>query len=88
MMYSLAGGLLSFVVMSLLKKTGLFSPLGVSMAGGVAHNAGQLTVAALIIENTKIYLYMPALLISGMVTGILLGIGAVLILNRLRFRIK
>lgn len=88
MMYSLAGGLLSFVVMSLLKKTGLFSPLGVSMAGGVAHNAGQLTVAALIIENTKIYLYMPALLISGMVTGILLGVGTVLILNRLRFRIK
>lgn len=86
MMYSLAGGMLSFAVMCLLKKTGLFSPLGVSMAGGVAHNAGQLTVAALIIENSKIYLYMPALLISGTVTGILLGIGTVLILRRLKFR--
>lgn len=86
MMYSLAGGLLSFVVMLLLKKTGLFSPIGVSMAGGVMHNAGQLTVAALIIENVKIYFYMPVLLISGTVTGVLLGIGAVLILTKLGWK--
>ena len=77
MMYSLAGGMLSFAVMVLLKRTKLFSPIGISMAGGVMHNVGQLTVAALIIENAKIYFYMPVLLISGTVTGILLGIGSV-----------
>lgn len=65
MMYSLAGGMFSFITMLLLKKTKIFSPLGVSMAGGVTHNIGQLTVAALVVENSKIYLYLPALLISG-----------------------
>lgn len=84
MMYSLAGGMFSFITMLLLKKTRIFSPLGVSMAGGVTHNIGQLTVAALVVENSKIYLYLPALLISGTVTGVLLGFGAVLILNRLK----
>ena len=84
MMYSLAGGMFSFITMLLLKKTRIFSPLGVSMAGGVTHNIGQLTVAALVVENSKIYLFLPALLISGTVTGVLLGFGAVLILNRLK----
>ena len=84
MMYSLAGGMFSFITMLLLKKTKIFSPLGVSMAGGVTHNIGQLAVAALVVENSKIYLYLPALLISGTVTGVLLGFGAVLILNRLK----
>ena len=84
MMYSLAGGMFSFITMLLLKKTKIFGPLGVSMAGGVTHNIGQLTVAALVVENSKIYLYLPALLISGTVTGVLLGFGAVLILNRLK----
>ena len=45
-LYSLAGGILSLFVMYGLKRTGLFSQTGVSMAGGVAHNTGQLLVAA------------------------------------------
>lgn len=72
--YSLAGGLLSFAVMYGLKKTGLFSIVGVSMAGGVFHNIGQILMAALVIANVKIMLYMPVLIISGMITGILIGI--------------
>ncbi len=83
MIYSLAGGILSFAVMYALKKTRLFSPVGVSMAGGVMHNVGQLTAAALIVETSQIYLYLPALLISGMITGVLLGIASVWILRRL-----
>ncbi len=85
MLYSLAGGLVSFAVMFALFRTGLFSPVGVSMAGGVAHNAGQLTVAALIVETSRIYMYMPALFISGMLTGISLGIIAALVLKRLKY---
>lgn len=72
--YSLAGGLLSFAVMYGLKKTQLFSIVGVSMAGGVFHNIGQILMAALVIANVKIMLYMPVLIISGMITGILIGI--------------
>lgn len=72
--YSMAGGLLSFLVMYLLMRTGLFSIVGVSMAGGVAHNIGQILMASLIVANVKIMLYMPVLIISGMITGILIGL--------------
>ena len=81
--YGLAGGLFSFLVMALLKKTGRFSITGVSMAGGVAHNAGQLVIAALLVENAGVFLYLPVLLIAGMVSGILMGIVAYLIVKRL-----
>lgn len=80
--YSLAGAVLSFFCMIMLKKTGLFSVTGVSMAGGVAHNLGQIIAAALIIENVKIFYYFPVLIFSGMVTGILIGIIAYLICKR------
>lgn len=81
--YSLAGGLLSLAVMVLLKKTGLFSTIGISMAGGVAHNLGQLLVAALIVSNMKLFFYFPVLLFSGIISGILIGILTYLILKKL-----
>lgn len=84
MLYSLAGGLLSFAVMYILMKTGLFSPVGVSMAGGVMHNVGQVTVAALVVETGKIYLYLPVLSVTGLITGTILGFAAALILVRLK----
>ena len=67
--YSLSGGLLSFFVMAILK----FSIVGVSMAGGVFHNLGQILVAAKLVSNIKIFYYFPVLLFSGMATGILIG---------------
>ena len=73
-MYSLAGALLSLAVMVPLQKTGKFSMIGVSMAGGVFHNIGQLVVAAWVVETMQILYYFPVLLIAGMVTGILIGI--------------
>lgn len=77
--YSLAGGLLSLLVMWLAKKTGLFSMVGVSMAGGVAHNMGQLLIASAIVSNLKMFLYFPILMFSGIVSGILMGIVACVI---------
>lgn len=73
MLYSLAGGLLSLLVMVLLKKTGWFSITGVSIAGGVSHNVGQLAAAVLVVQNLKIAFYLPALLTAGLVTGGLIG---------------
>lgn len=78
-LYSLAGGLVSLGVMWALRKTGLFSMVGVSMAGGVAHNLGQLLVAALIVSNMKMFLYFPILMFSGIASGILIGIVAYII---------
>lgn len=72
--YSLAGAALSLFVMPLMKKSSGFSILGISVAGGVSHNIGQLMVAALIVENTSLLYYAPVLLISGVVTGLLIGL--------------
>lgn len=84
MAYSLAGGLLSFAVMAVLKSTGKFSVYGVSMAGGVCHNMGQIIVASLVLQTSLLVYYLPFLLIAGVLAG--LGIGAVsgLLLQRLQ----
>lgn len=76
LLYSLAGAMLSFAVMAALKKTGRFSIVGVSVSGGVFHNVGQIVVAALVVENVRMAYYLPFLLISGAVTGFLIGIVA------------
>lgn len=83
MLYALSGGILSILVMGILKKTDKFSMVGVSMAGGVAHNLGQLIVAAIMVENLKMFLYFPVLLFSGMLTGILVGMGGTILYRSL-----
>ena len=83
-LYSLAGALLSFTVMAILKACGKFSIVGVSMAGGVAHNVGQLLVACFAMQTFNVLYYYPVLLISGLATGIGIGILATLVLNKLR----
>ena len=82
-LYSLAGGLLSFAVMGVLLKTKLFSLMGVSIAGGVCHNLGQLLLAIVVLNSAALLSYMPVLLISGLLTGLLIGIGAEQILRHL-----
>lgn len=82
--YSLAGGLLSFCVMLLLSRIKGFSVMGVSVAGGVSHNLGQLIVAALVVENINLFFYLPVLIIAGVITGLLIGIAANAILPALR----
>ena len=78
--YSLAGAFLSMAGMVTLKKTDVLSVYGVSMAGGMLHNMGQIFVAAFIVENYHIYLYLPVLIVTGCVTGLFVGfIGVVLI---------
>lgn len=86
--YSLAGGILSFVVMLLLKKTGKLKILSISTAGGISHNVGQLIVAALVVENYNILFYVPVLIIAGIITGFLIGLLAGEIVLRIGNRIK
>ena len=59
--------------MCLLKKSDAFSVVGVSMGGGVAHNIGQLSIAAILVSSPQIFYYLPVLIISGTVSGILIG---------------
>lgn len=86
LLYSLAGGILSFFVMLGLKKAKGFSVAGVSIAGGVAHNAGQILVAVWVIKNKAILYYLPALMAAGVLTGLLMGLLAARVLAVLRRR--
>lgn len=74
LLYSLAGGFLSFVVMALLKKVKGFSVIGVSIAGGICHNIGQILTAWFMLGSFKIVYYLPVLIIAGALTGLIIGI--------------
>ena len=78
--YSLAGGFLSMLVMVMLKRLNLMSEVGVSVAGGVCHNIGQILMAMLLLETVELGYYTVILTISGTVAGVLVGLcGALLI---------
>ncbi len=74
LIYSLSGGLLSFLLMLLIKQRKSFSVVGVSVVGGVSHNIGQIAAAAAVMHTSKILYYLPVLLIAGTVTGTLIGL--------------
>ncbi|MCI8563468.1 MAG: Gx transporter family protein [Lachnospiraceae bacterium] len=80
MAYSLAGGIFSFLVMFLLKKSNVFSVYGVSIAGGVSHNIGQIAVAVLVLQTGLLIYYLPFLLVAGCVAGACIGfVGGILV---------
>ena len=83
MIMSLAGGILSLTVMALLKKSGDFSVMGISIAGGVCHNIGQLIIAMLVVATFSLSYYMPVLLVAGLITGFLIGVISEQILRRI-----
>lgn len=87
LIYSIAGFVLSVAIMDILKRMNLFSTVGVSIAGGVFHNLGQIIVAMLLLQTKEIGYYMIVLAITGTVAGILIGIASNLMLkysNKLR----
>ena len=81
--YSLAGAVLSLAVLSLLRRWDRFSTVGVSVAGGVAHNAGQVLMAMVLLETQRLIWYLPVLVISGLAGGILVGLCGALLVKRL-----
>lgn len=84
MLYSLAGALISFASMALLKRFSCFSLIGVSVGGGVFHNIGQLIVAIAVVRTVQVIYYLPWLLLAGCMTGILIGILALEVLKYVR----
>ncbi len=84
--YSLAGGFLSLLGMSLLKKTGLFSVTGVSVAGGVLHNVGQILMAMLLLSTAGLGYYMIVLAVTGIVSGVFVGLCGSFAVKRVRIR--
>ena len=81
--YSLAGGFLSILVMILLKRTRLFSIVGVSVTGGVAHNAGQILMAILLLKTAEFGYYLTVLTVTGTIAGVLTGLCAAQLIKRI-----
>ena len=88
MVYSAAGAAMSMLVMALLKKTKKFSSVGVSVAGGIFHNVGQIIVAMIVLETKALAYYLPILILSVLVAGILIGILSGILTKRLNPIIK
>lgn len=81
--FSLAGGLLSLLLMALAKRTGLLDCTGVSLVGALGHNAGQIAAAVFLVENARIAYYFIPLAIAGIVAGIVIGLLSGMMLRRL-----
>ncbi len=81
--YSVAGAVLSLAIMGILKKTDKFSTVGVSIAGAVSHNLGQIIVAIFLFDTVQIGYYMVVLAITGTIAGVFIGIGSSLLLKRI-----
>jgi heptaprenyl diphosphate synthase len=82
--YSVAGALLSLLVMTVLKKTDLLSTAGVSIAGGVFHNLGQILVAMALLGTAEIGYYMVVLAVTGILAGLFTGLCGAFLIGRLR----
>ena len=88
LIYSLSGAALALIAMILLKKSNFFSSIGISVAGGVCHNAGQIIAACIVMENAAISLYIIPLIISGTLAGVLIGVVAGMLVERIKKYIK
>ena len=84
LIYSLSGAALALLVMILLKKTNLFSTVGISVAGGVCHNIGQVVAACIVMKTITLATYVIPLLISGTIAGVVIGIIAGNLVERVK----
>ena len=84
--YSLAGGVLSLAIMALLRRFDFLSMIGVSVAGGVMHNVGQILMAMLLLGTAELGYYLIVLAITGTVSGIFVGLCGSLAVHRISFK--
>ena len=84
--YSVAGGFLSLLVMTLLRKMDFLSTVGVSVAGGVMHNVGQILMAMLLLGTAELGYYLIGLAVTGTVSGIFVGLCGSFAVRRVQIR--
>ena len=82
LLYSVAGALLSLTFMIVLKALKTFSTIGISVVGGITHNAGQIIVACIVMDTVQISYYLPILAISGIIAGVLVGIAGDMLIKK------
>jgi heptaprenyl diphosphate synthase len=83
MLFGLSGGVLSIIIMAQLKRADVFSVVGISIAGGVCHNIGQLLIAWALIANFAVLYYLPVLLFFGAITGLCIGLLSRILIERI-----
>lgn len=83
LLYSLVGAVAALGVMIFAKRVLRFSTVGVSALGGVFHNLGQTLAAAVVLENLGVFFYFPVLIVSGVVSGVVIGTAAGILVKRL-----
>lgn len=88
MIYSLAGGAVSLLLMISVKKTNWFSQIGVSIVGGIGHNIGQITIAAWVVNTAGVFYYLPALLAAGVAAGAVIGVLGGMVTSRIQKIVK
>ena len=86
--YSLAGGMLSFFAMYLLIRFKVLKCVSVSVIGGICHNIGQIIIATIVVENINIMWYLPVLLVAGVITGFIIGLISQEIILRIGNKVK
>ena len=84
MFYSISGAALSLLCMILAKQIKGFSMVGISIIGGIMHNVGQIICAAFVVRTNGVFTYLPVLMIAGVVSGMLIGIAASLVIVRVK----
>ena len=84
MLYSLAGGILSFLAMCIAKRSGKLSTTGVSVVGGVFHNVGQILMAIWVVKTASLVYYLPVLIIAGLASGVAIGILGAMVTKRVK----
>ena len=83
--YSVTGAVISLVLMGILKRVNFFSTIGVSVAGGVAHNLGQILVAMILLDTPQIAYYMLVLAVTGTISGVFIGLCGAFLVKRVPF---
>ena len=85
-MYSFAGAVLSCMAMYIGYKyfSNIFSLIGVSILGAVAHNFAQVSVATIIMNNIRIYTYLPFLMLMSLFSGYFVGLASTYIIKNMR----
>ena len=84
MLYSLAGGILSFLAMCIAKRSGKLSTTGVSVVGSVFHNVGQILMAIWVVKTASLVYYLPVLIIAGLASGVAIGILGAMVTKRVK----
>ena len=86
MFYSISGAVLSLTAMILLKKLTPLTEVAISVVGGVMHNIGQIIAASILLSTNVVVYYLPFLLVSGTIAGIVVGIASAILVKRIKFK--